>query len=203
MDRKDICCKPVKLVLFFTVTTLLMLASSSLYAQATGPLVKKGTRQCGINFGYGYSFESNSDLRFASIYPYFGKILTDPVGSGWLRGNFEGIIEGAFSYVFKNQRAYSAGFNLLARYNFLPDSDKWRPYIQGGFGAVVTNIHMTRFGTKFNFASNAAAGIQYFFDKENSVNAEWRYFHFSNAGLDKDNGGLNMSHFFLGYSHIF
>lgn len=194
--------KPVTLVLFFTLT-IMLLASSSLYAQTDGPLTKKGTRQCGINIGYGYSFESNADIRFTSIYPYFGKVLTDPMGSGWLRGNVEGIIEGAFSYVFKNQKKYSAGVNLLARYNFLPDSDKWRPYVQAGFGAVVTNLHMNKFGTHFNFASNAAAGIQYFFNSENSVNFEWRYFHFSNAGLDDDNGGLNMSHLFIGYSHIF
>jgi len=168
-----------------------------------GRLPKKGARQCGINFGYGYSFESNSDVRFASIYPYFGKVLTDPMGKGWLKGNIEGIVEGAFSYVFKNQKTYSAGINLLARYNFLTSSDKWRPYIQGGFGAVVTNLGMHDFGSNFNFASNAACGMQYFFNHENSINLEWRYFHFSNAGLDSDNDDLNMSNIFIGFSHIF
>jgi hypothetical protein len=46
--------------------------------------------------------------------------MTAPVGQGWLRGNVEGIIEGAFSYVHKNQNTYSSGVNLLARYNLLP-----------------------------------------------------------------------------------
>ncbi len=186
-----------------TLITLSLFLTSTLHAEATGPLTKKGTKQCGINFGYGYSFESNSDLRFASIYPYFGKVITDPMGKGWLRGNVEGIVEGAFSYVFKSQNTYSAGVNLLARYNFLPNSDKWRPYFQGGFGVVVTNLGMNNFSTNFNFASNAAAGIQYFLNSENSVNLEWRYFHFSNAGLDDDNAGLNMSNIFIGFSHIF
>ena len=50
--------------------------------------------------------------------------MTDPVGPGWLRSNvegiIEGIIEGAFSYVHKNQNTYSSEVNLLARYNLLP-----------------------------------------------------------------------------------
>ena len=109
--------------------------------------------------GYGYSLESKSDLRFASIYPYFGKIMTNPVEQGWLRANVEGIIEDAFSYVYKNQNTYSSGVNLLVRYNLLPSLDKWRPYIQGGFGIVYTNLRKHNFGSNFNFASNAAGGI--------------------------------------------
>lgn len=195
--------KSKTIVKIISLITLILIYCPTIYAETSGPLAKKGTKQCGVNLGYGYSFESNSDLRFASIYPYFGKVMTDPIGKGWLKGNIEGIVEGAFSYVFKNQKTYSAGINLLARYNFLPASDNWRPYVQGGFGAVYTNLSLDDFGTNFNFASNAACGIQYFFNKENSINLEWRYFHFSNAGLDHDNAGLNMNNIFIGFSHIF
>lgn len=190
----------VKILLLIT---LILFYSATLYAEATGPLVKKGTKQCGINFGYGYSLESSSDLRFASIYPYFGKVMTDPVGQGWLRGNIEGIVEGAFSYVHKNQNTYSAGVNLLARYNFLLSSEKWRPYIQGGFGILYTNLIKDQFGTSLDFASNAAGDIQYFFNQRNSINLELRYFHFSNAGIDSKNSGLDMINIFIGFSHIF
>ena len=104
--------------------TLILIYSATLYAEKAEPLGNKGTKQCGINFGYGYSLESNSDLRFASIYPYFGKVMRNPVGQGWLKGNVEGIAEGAFSYVHKNQNTYSSRINLLARYNFLLFSKK-------------------------------------------------------------------------------
>jgi len=190
----------VKIILLIT---LILFYAATPYAETTAPLGKKGTKQCGINFGYGYPLESNSDLRFASIYPYFGKVMTDPVGQGWLRGNIEGIVEGAFSYVHKNQNTYSAGVNLLARYNFLLSSEKWRPYIQGGFGILYTNLNLHKFGTNFNFASNAASGMQYFFNQENSINLELRYFHFSNAGINSKNSGLDMVNIFIGFSHIF
>ena len=85
---------------------------------------KKGQNSAESILDMIYPLESSSDLRFASIYPYFGKVMTDPVGQGWLKGNIEGIVEGAFSYVFKNQNTYSAGVNLLARYNFLLSSEK-------------------------------------------------------------------------------
>ena len=142
-------------------------------------------------------------LAFSILISLHGCTGPQPNSAYVKNGKAYGIVEGAFSYVFKNQNTYSAGVNLLARYNFLPDSDKWRPYLQGGFGVVVTNLGMNNFGTNFNFASNAAAGIQYFFNSENSVNLEWRYFHFSNAGLDSANRGLNMRNIFIGFSHIF
>ena len=190
----------VKIILLIA---LILFYSAKPYAETAAPLDKKGTKQCGINFGYGYPLESSSDFRFASIYPYFGKVMTDPVGQGWLKGNIEGIVEGAFSYVFKNQNTYSAGVNLLARYNFLLSSEKWRPYIKGGFGILYTNLSLHKFGTSLNFASNAGWGTQYFFNQENSINLELRYFHFSNADIDSKNSGLDMVNIFVGFSHIF
>jgi hypothetical protein len=67
----------VKIILLIT---LILFYSATPYAEATTPLGNKGTKQRGINFGYGYPLESNADLRFASIYPYFGKVMTGPVG---------------------------------------------------------------------------------------------------------------------------
>lgn len=195
--------KSKTIVKIIFLITLILFYSAKPYAQTTVLLIKKGAKQFGINFGYGYPLESNADFRFASIYPYFGKVITDPVGRGWLKGNIEGIVEGAFSYVFKNQNTYSSGVNLLARYNFLFSSEKWRPYIQGGFEILYTNLNLHKFGTSLNFASKAASGMQYFFNQENSINLELRYFHFSNAGIDSKNGGLNMVNIFIGFSHIF
>jgi len=186
-------------VIFLTIAIL----PAAVCAEDLGPLSTKGTRQCGINVGYGYSFSSNDDIRFASVYPYFGKVLTDPVGSGMLRGTFEGIVEGAFSYVFKDQSTYATGVNVIGRYNFIPDSNKWRPYIQAVLGMVVTNLSMYHFGSNFNFCSGGAAGLQYFFNDRDSINLECRFTHMSNAGIDSDNSGLNMNNILIGYSHTF
>ncbi len=183
--------------------TVLSVAGSAAFAADLGPLSHKGDRRCGINFGYGYSFESNRDVRFASIYPYLGYTLTDPVGSGIFRGAAEAILEGTFSYVFKDQNKYAAGFNAGIRYNFLPDSQHLRPFIQGALGITVTNLDMHHFGSNFNFSSNASCGLQYFFDDIDAISIEYRFFHVSNAGIDDDNSGLNMSNIFIGFSRKF
>jgi len=175
----------------------------SLQAADEGPLSAKGTKQLGVNFGYGYSFSSNEDIRFAPASPYFGYVFTDPVGSGWYRGTGECIVEGDLNYVFKNQKRYAAGITLLGRYNLLSKHESWRPYVQAGFGMIGTNLSMRGFGNEFNFTSNLGAGIQYFWDPCNAVNFEWRIKHISNADIDEDNDGLNMSVLMLGYSHTF
>ena len=110
-----------QIVVLAVVFLTIGIFSSTVCAEDLGPLSVKGTKQCGLNVGYGYSFSSNDDVRFATLYPYFGKVLTDPVGSGWCSGTFEGIVEGAFSYVFKDQSTYAAGVNLIGRYNFIPE----------------------------------------------------------------------------------
>lgn len=184
---------------------VLMLAGLNMpvHAAVSGPLAAKNATQCGLGLGYGYSFESNRDVRFLNVYPWVGRVLTDPVGSGWYRGTVEGILEGAFSFVFKNQNTYAAGANLLVRYNFLAPRHHLRPYVQIGCGVAVTNLDMEDFDSGLNFASNAACGLQYFFSGTDAVTMEWRLFHLSNAGLSDDNAGLNMNNVFIGYSHLF
>ncbi len=152
--------KPV--ITHVILSTLLLFCSSAL-AGDLGPLSQKGEKQFGLNIGYGYSFGSNRDVRFAGLHPYFGKVLTDPVGKGWYRGTVEGIVEGAFNFVFKNQHKYAGDGNAFLRYNFIPGSEKLRPYVQGGFGLMLTNLDMHGFGSKLNFVSNTACGPAIFF----------------------------------------
>jgi hypothetical protein len=191
-----------------TASLLLALISllticSSLQAADEGPLSQKGTKQLGVNIGYGYSFFCNRDIRIASGYPYFGYVFTDPVGNGWKRGTGECIVEGDFNYVHKKQKRHATGINVMGRYNLLSKHESWRPYVQFGFGMLGTNLSMDGFGMNFNFSTNLAAGIQYFWNPCNAINFEWRYKHISNCELDAENNGLNMNMLLLGYSHTF
>jgi hypothetical protein len=182
---------------------MLLFIGSAVQAADEGPLSQKGTKQFGINMGYGYSFSSNRDIRFADVYPYFGYVFTNPVGNGWYRGTGECIVEGNFSYVYKKQKSYKAGLNFIGRYNLLARSECWRPYIQAGVGFIGTNLKMRGFGSNFNFMPNVGSGIQYFWDSCNAVNFELRYEHLSNGGTDHPNAGLNVSTLLVGYSHTF
>ena len=189
--------------LFFLLALIALLTiCPSLQAADEGPLSQKGTKQIGINIGYGYTL-SNRDIRFAPGSPYFGYVFTDPVGNGWYRGTVEGIVEGDFNYVFKGQKRHASGVTFLGRYNLLSKNECWRPYVQAGVGMVGTNLSMHHFGSDFNFTLNLGSGIQYFWNSCNAINFEWRYKHISNAGINQHNVGLNMSMLLVGYSHTF
>ncbi len=176
---------------------------SVIHAADEGPLSQKGSKRIGINLGYGYSFSSNRDLRFVNAYPCVGYVLTNPLGNGWYRGTGEVIAEGAFSYVYKKQKTYIAGVNLMGRYNFLAHSDSWRPFIQAGVGFIGTNLKVRGLGSDFNFKPNVGGGIQYFWNRCNAIHLEWRYEHISNGGIDDPNVGLNLSNFLIGFSRLF
>jgi hypothetical protein len=185
------------------VSAALFITAVSLHAADEGPLSIKGTKQFGINGGYGYSFACNRDIRFADLYPYVGCVFTDPIGNGWYRGTGEWIVEGNFSYVFKKQKNYKAGINFIGRYNFLAHSENWRPYFQIGVGFIGTNATMDGLGSQFNFMPNIGSGIQYFLDSCNALNFEWRYEHISNGDMKKDNMGIDINTLLLGFSHTF
>jgi Lipid A 3-O-deacylase (PagL) len=192
-----------KALLVVAVAIGLMAIGHSLQAADEGPLSQKGTKQFGINMGYGYSVYSNRVLNFVDAYPYFGYVFTDPVGKGWYRGTGECIVEGAFSYIYKDQKRYKAGINLIGRYNLLAHSENWRPYVQMGVGFIGTNLSMRGFSSGFNFMPNLASGIQYFWDPCNAINFEWRYEHISNGGIEMPNTGPHLNTFLIGYSHTF
>jgi hypothetical protein len=181
----------------------LMAICPALQAADEGPLSQKGTKQFGINMGYGYSFITERDMRFVDVYPYFGYVFTNPIGKGWYRGTGECIIEGAFSYIYKKQKTYKAGINLMGRYNLLAHSENWRPYVQVGVGFIGTNLVMEGFSSNFNFMPNVGSGIQYIWESCNAVNFEWRYEHLSNGGIEMPNSGIHLNTFLIGYSHTF
>ena len=192
-----------KALWMMTVVIGLLMICSAVRAADEGPLSRKGTKQFGINMGYGYSFITERDLRFVDVYPYFGYVFTNPIGKGWYRGTGECIIEGAFSYIYKQQKTYKAGINLMGRYNLLARSENWRPYVQMGVGFIGTNLVMEGFSSNFNFMPNVGSGIQYFWDSCNAVNFEWRYEHLSNGGIEMPNSGIHLNTFLIGYSHTF
>lgn len=68
----------------------------------------------------------------------------------------------------------------------------WRPYISGTFGTAFlseTEFDDKNFGISFQFRSKAGLGIQFGEDFRHSLQVDIA--HFSNAGLDSHNSGIN------------
>lgn len=68
----------------------------------------------------------------------------------------------------------------------------WRPYLSATFGTAFfseTKFADKNFGISFQFRSKGALGIQFGEDFRHSIQID--YAHFSNAGLDNHNSGIN------------
>jgi lipid A 3-O-deacylase len=133
-----------------------------------------------------------------------GYMLGDVKGNGWWRGNFELAGEAFGSAVYEGPGSFIAGGTLWLRYNFVPrNSHKLVPFIEGGGGAVSTDIDHGLVGQPFNFNLDVGAGVRYFVGRNWAVSLEYRYQHISNANTGKHNVGINADGPFLGVSYFF
>jgi opacity protein-like surface antigen len=173
-----------------------------LLAEEPGDPLTKGTREVGISSGYGWSKDANRNVNAVPLNVRWGCVFTDPQGSSFYRGVWEGLVEGSASYLFHGQRTYGIGINGLLRYNLLV-SKKFVPFLQAGVGICNSGLEMHNFPSTFNFCSQGSAGLSYFLTKEMALQGEYRFQHYSNAGFYADNSGMNMANFWFGCAYFF
>ena len=192
----------VKFIFSFVGLSLIMMPGFSSWAEENAGFLQKGTRELGLEIGYGWSESSNRFVESIPISFHWGCILTNPIGPYFLKGNLEMLGEGSFSYLFHKQRKYGVGVSGLIRYNFLAGK-RLVPYIQGGLGIWHTNFKMHGFPNDFNFSPQGGVGVQYFIKRNMAIQGEYRFRHFSNAGFYEHNSGLNMNNFWIGCAYFF
>jgi len=100
-------------------------------------------------------------------------------------------LEPQISYVASPASNVEIGSSFMLKLGFLPETSKFQPYIKGGLGLIYMTQRTQEQSTKFNFSETAGVGMHYYFKKDMSLVAEFRYRHVSNAGIDKPNNGIN------------
>ena len=134
---------------------------------------------------------------------YYGWMLGDTMGqSHWWRGNWElleEIFAGEQSYP---KSRYEVGETTVLRYNFITGT-RWVPFIDGGFGAMGTDIGHPNLGSTFEFNEYAGAGVDYFWRTNSALSLQYRFTHVSDGGIAAPNGGLNQHILYAGLSWFF
>jgi len=183
---------------------LLMLALTPFFSQAGDGayLLKKGTKEIGMGSGFAASFSSNRTVNMIPLDLRYGVVVTDPLGSSFLKGNVELLGEATGDYVFHNQRKYGVGVSGLIRYNLLW-KDCFKPFIEAGIGVYHTNLKMEDFPNDFNFLSQGGIGVNWFVSPSIAIQLDYRIQHLSNAGIYDDNSGLNLQKGGLGIAYFF
>ena len=125
----------------------------------------------------------------------FGRIVSNVMGRGFYRGNFE-ILLGAFAAgVTDGPGSWLVGGNVLCRYNFVQPKARVVPYLQvtgGGLANDIYRDHAQRLiGGGFEFILGAGAGVRFPIGRHFGLLLEGGWQHMSNAGIYSRNRGLN------------
>jgi len=145
-------------------------------------IVRLGFNLNSIGFGF-------TDL----IKPITDKLKVRP------KGFTELILEPFINTVIKPDDNLEAGCAILLKYAY-PATKKLYPYVLGGGGVLYMSQHTREQSTQYNFVPQIGAGVTYFIRKGLALNAEYRYRHLSNAGLEHPNKGINVNMILIGLS---
>ena len=142
-------------------------------------------------------------VNYVSVTAQAGYMLFDARGSGFFRGNWELAPEVFGAGIWTSHGSYMAGCTLWIRQNFVQPGWKVTPFLQLGCGVGTSDIPHQYVGQDFAFNLDSSLGLRYFISPRLSVNAEFRYQHFSNANTADHNIGINAIGPMFGVSWIF
>lgn len=122
----------------------------------------------------------------------YGWILTGPHFPGPLRGQFEFAVDAipAFVVFQPTNTAYGVGLDPFALIWNFEKRGRIVPYAELSGGALFTNTQVPEGTSRVNFTTDGGVGMHFLLGKLN-WNADVRFMHISNAGLNAINPGIN------------
>ena len=179
----------------------------TIWIDGIGSGFRKGLFQTGATVGAGFGTtkpfrtELAHDLALASV--NLGWVFTGVMASDkWYRGNLELLVELFGGGQFKPNGRYFVGLTPLLRYN-LATGSRWVLFVDGGAGVSCTNIDGPDLNGNFQFNVQVGAGTHYFLSDRTALTVQYRWLHFSNAGIERPNHGTNTQMFHVGLSWFF
>ncbi|HET9181432.1 MAG TPA: acyloxyacyl hydrolase [Candidatus Angelobacter sp.] len=180
-----------------------MLLCAATFAHAQSKPLDNHPWDYGFWVGGGFSVPGGTkDTHAMNAGVRLGKVLTDDIGGGVLRGNFEWSADLIpFYYVWQPapaKNAFGEGFNAVnLKWNFT-SSKRVIPFLELGGGVLFTN-HVVPIDTSHvNFLTHGTLGFQFFNNDRRAIMANVQFQHISNAGLTVPNPGVNTVQFQIG-----
>jgi len=186
--------KPLPLALCVTVA---FLTASGVRADAQ-ETERSGVQSFGLRAAYGLGDRHN--LQFVSLLPraswLFPRCIDEPLAAYGVQGEF--VVEGIVSYINNRTETVEAGINPLVFSLRYDRGQSLVPFLEGGEGVLYTDLRGEHLGGPFEFSSQAGGGLHWFLDRHTALTASYRIRHISNAGIRKENSGLNTDFFTVG-----
>ncbi|MBA3268992.1 MAG: acyloxyacyl hydrolase [Acidobacteria bacterium] len=122
----------------------------------------------------------------------WGRILTDPIGPGALRGRFQWAVEVVPLYgQYAPEKTYGVGLTpIVWRWNF-ERRGRLSTYAELAGGGLWTQDPVPQRTTTANFTAHLAYGVRYFIRPQQAFVASYRFHHISNGNRLESNPGVN------------
>ena len=172
---------------------------------------QKGTKEVHLLDGIFVSWEFSSVRRPSFDYELtclrVGYMLTNVKYSGWLRGNYEFLLEGFVGPFYQGQGTALGGLTFQGRYNFVQPNARLIPYFQIGAGGLYNDAYhhtnQIEIGSGLEFNLQSTLGLSYLLTGNWALSAEFGYRHISDAETSTRNAGVNSLGGLLGLSYFF
>jgi len=194
--------------------SILLLATTSLAQETSAParnaessdqeaLIRKGDTEWGLLAGFGLASNAGKgfgDRQFLPLGGRVGRVLTNRVGPGLLKGHFEISLDVIPLFLtVQDNVAYGFNVGLLFRHYMRLDATM-RPFVSFGSGPLVSTEQVPVGTSRFNFASSLGAGVLFRKSERAAYMIEARVHHISNADTADTNPGINSIYFQFGIS---
>lgn len=172
---------------------VMLLAASAFMARAESPVPEKGGHapRLGLGLGYGLGYDPADARDFALVTGFmlfdyedvWPHVAPDPL-------RFK--IEASLGSTMEGSATGMASVGGLALYYLDGLSGSlFRPYVEAGVGVIYTAHKVDGQGSRLNFNPQIGIGVEFPGLDQLPLWASLRLHHLSNAGLHKDNRGVN------------
>ena len=184
--------------------------SAELVAPEVGPArFAKGSQEWSLSLGQGSGLDiwgargaDTADVELVGLVPRFGVGLSDPLGSdSWYHGNLELLVEANLLVAYGPKGGFLGGLGLAFRYNFL-GWESLVPFIEIGGGVAQLELDLKDQSDGLGFSAHGGLGLHWWLSERTAFTASWRLQHVSNAGIGRDNVGINDSMFLVGMTYF-
>ena len=192
-----ICLKPIVHVIIL-VFFYLLAGTNVLWADQEKQAREKIVPRYGLGLSLGIGYDPSDAQNFMSV-TGFALYDYDDIWPHRAPDQLRFKLEGGLGWTLHSDSDFitSAGFLALYYLDSL-SSFFFRPYIEGGVGLIFTEYKVEGQGSRLNFNPQAGLGMELTPASGSSFWMSLRVHHISNAGINKDNRGINSLVFQMG-----
>ena len=182
----------------------IVLLWSATWARAEDPIVR-GTKEVGLGGAISISHGTEDDFNTVTglqLLPHVGYVATDALGSGWLRGNLQLLLEPSLLHL-RTEGSSSTVIGLSGLGRWILTGANIRPYLDAGAGVLIGETNLPQTDCDVNFLLQGGPGVLFVLSNTTTLAVGYRYQHVSNGGACTPNPGVNSSAFYLSVNHLF